>query len=67
MTFVNKLPFNLNLSTNDFNKFQLKKNKSENISDVNPENLKENQLSLKLVLEYYEKNINLIIMFQIQI
>ena len=31
MTFVNKLPFNLNLSTNDFNKFQLKKNKSENI------------------------------------
>ena len=67
MTFVNKLPFNLNLSINDFIKFQLEKNKSENIYDVNPENLKENQLSLKLVLEYYEKNINLIIMFQIQI
>ena len=67
MTFVNKLPFKLNLSINDFIKIQLEKNKSENIYDVNPENLKENQLSLKLVLEYYEKNINLIIMFQIQI
>ena len=55
MTFVNKLPFKLNLSINDFIKFQLEKNKSENIYDVNPENLKENQLSLKLVLEYYEK------------
>jgi hypothetical protein len=65
MTFVNKLPFNLNLSINDFIKFQLEKNKSENIYDVNPENLKENQLSLKLVLEYHE--INLIIMFQIKI
>ena len=55
MTFINMLPFNLNLSINDFNKFQLEKNVSENIYYINPEDLKNNALSLKLILEYYEK------------
>ena len=45
MTFINLLPFNLSLSINDFIKIKLDKNKSENIYDINPDNLKNNHLS----------------------
>ena len=55
MTFINSLPFNLNISINDFIKLPLEKNKTENIYDINPEDLNNNQLSFKLNLEYYDK------------
>ena len=55
MTFINLLPFNLNISINDYIKIQLDKNKTENIYDINPQNLNNNHFSLKIILDYYEK------------
>ena len=55
MTFINSLPFNLNITINDFIKMELEKNKTENIYDINPENLTNNQICLKINLEYYDK------------
>ena len=55
MTFHNSLPFDLDVSINDFIKFKLEKNKSENIYYINPEKLNNKELSIKLTLNYYDK------------
>ena len=52
MTFINLLPFNLNISINDYIKIQLDKNTTENIYDINPQNLNNNHFSLKIILDY---------------
>ena len=55
ITFFNSLPFDLDVSINDFIKFKLEKNKSENIYYINPENLNNKGMSIKLILNYYDK------------
>ena len=55
MTFHNSLPFDLDVSINDFIKFKLEKNKSEDIYYINPEKLNNKELSIKLTLNYYDK------------
>ena len=55
ITFFNSLPFDLDVSINDFIKFKLEKNKSENTYYINPEKLNDNGLSIKLILNMYEK------------
>ena len=55
MTFINMIPFDLNITLNDFVKLKLEKNKKENIYHISPDYLNNNQLSLKFVLDYYEK------------
>ena len=55
LTFFNSLPFDLDVSINDFIKFKLEKNKSENTYYINPEKLNDNGLSIKLLLNFYDK------------
>ena len=55
LTFINSLPFDLNIIVNDFNQVKLEKNKSENIYYLKPENINSNNISLKIILDYYEK------------
>ena len=55
MTFINMIPFDLNITLNDFIKLKLEKNKKENIYYISPDYLNNNQLSLKIFLDYYEK------------
>ena len=55
LTFYNSLPFDLDVSINDFIKFKLEKNKSENTFYINPEKLNDKGLSIKLLLNYYNK------------
>ena len=55
LTFINLIPFDLNVSLNDYIKIKIEKNKTENIYNLNPDYVYKNQLSLKFILEYYEK------------
>ena len=55
MTFINSLPFDLDINVNDSIKFKLEKNKNENIYDLHPNNLIENNINLKIILYDYEK------------
>ena len=54
MTFINSLPFDLNLSLNDFIMIKLDKNKTENRYDIHPSKLND-RLNFKLTLDYYGK------------
>ena len=55
MTFINSLPFDLDINVNDSIKFKLEKNKSENIYDMHSNNIIQNNINLKITLYDYEK------------
>ena len=55
MTFINSLPFDLDININDSIKFKLEKNKNENIYDLHSNNLIQNTINLKIILYNYEK------------
>ena len=55
MTFINSLPFDLDINVNDFIKFKLEKSKKENIYDLHSNNLIQNTINLKIILYDYEK------------
>jgi hypothetical protein len=55
LTFINSLPFDLNIIINDFKQVKLEKNKSEHIYYLKPDNINSNNISLKIILDYYEK------------
>ena len=55
LTFINSLPFDLNIIVNDFKQIKLEKNKSENIYNYKPDSTNNNNMSIKIILDYYEK------------
>ena len=55
MTFINSLPFDLDINVNDFIKFKLEKSKKENIYNLHSNNLIQNTINLKIMLYDYEK------------
>ena len=55
MTFHNSLPFNLVVNLDDSIEFNLDKNKSENLFNINPEKIDNKELNIKLTLNFYDK------------
>ena len=55
MTFINSLPFDLDINLNNSIKFKLEKNKNENIYDLHSNNIIHNNINLKITLYDYER------------